>query len=104
MARTRLEADGNEYYVVPATTREANEWLQRAGATHLRFGTSQGKAVLKILDTGKVYLEAAHVRDLCWFLAWQPMEMQALGIPFFDWYRPQESWSKVREVTRKVYV
>ena len=104
MARVKLAPDGNEYYCVPNNTKEANEWLQRAGVNHLRFGTSRGKAALKEAATGRVHIEANSIRDICWFLAWNPVQMQRFGIPFYDWYRPAESWNNVKEVIMKAYM
>ena len=78
MARVKLAPDGNEYYCVPNNTKAA--------------------------ATGRVHIEANSVRDICWFLAWNPVQMQRFGIPFYDWYRPAESWNNVKEVIMKAYM
>lgn len=103
MARAFLAADGNEWYHIPTTPQEANEWLRRAGVNHIKFGTRQGKAVLKNALVGTkynniVYLEADKVKDLCLFLATAINQMRAFGIPYRDWWlSPNEYLS--REIT-----
>lgn len=101
MARVFLAADGNEYYAAPLSTRDANEWLERAGVKHIRFGSSKGKAVLKDAATNKVYLEADRISDLCYFLAFNPPQMMRFRIPFYDWWCPQEAFNTMRPVTIK---
>lgn len=88
----------NEVYECPKTTRDANEWLERAGVRHIKFGTSKGKAVLKDVMTNRVYMTANKISDLCYSLAFQPIQMRRFGIPFYDWYRPDSAWNKIGEV------
>ena len=104
MARVFLAADGNEWYSAPLSTRDANEWLERAGVKHIKFATSKGKAVLKDAATNRVYLEADRISDLCYFLAFNPVQMQKYRIPFYDWWRPMEAFNSIRPVTHKLYM
>lgn len=100
--RTILVPDGqgghNEVYSAPIDTRDANAWLKRAGVSHLKFGTSKGKAVLKNNLTGQVILKSDTIGNLCHWIAFNPLQMKRVGIPFYDWYRPDESWNGLRPV------
>lgn len=84
-----------ELYSMPLNTRDANAWLKRVGATHLKFATSGKKAVLKDVNSNKVYLSAYSIRELCCFLAFQPLQMKKYGIAGYDWYRPDEAWNNI---------
>ena len=88
----------NEVYSTPVTAQDANAWLNRVGATHIKFGTSKGTAVLKDAATGAVYLQAAKISDLCYFLAFNPPWMMRLKINGYDWYRPNEAWNSIGTV------
>lgn len=104
MARVFLAPDGNEWYAAPLTARDANEWLERAGATHLKFATLKGKAVLRDAETKSVYIEAKRISDICYFLAFNPMQMHKYKIPFYDWWRPDEAWNSIGVIINKVYL
>ena len=81
-----------EWYACPNSVKEGNEWLERVGATHLRFGTSQGMTVLRQVNNKKIIIEASNAKKICLHLAFTEPLMRSLRIPFRDWYCPQEAF------------
>lgn len=86
----------NEVYSAPETVQDANAWLKRVGAEHLKFGTQKGEAYLKNVNTGKVLYWTDTISNLCYWLAFSPLQMRRIGIPYYDWYRPDEAWDSLR--------
>ena len=99
---TILVPDGKggqvEVYTAPLYTKDANAWLQRAGANHLKFGTVKGKAVLKNNLTGQVIFRTDTISNLCYWIVFNPMQMKRVGISFYDWYRPDVAWNALGPV------
>lgn len=85
-------------YTVPTTTKEANQWLDRAGAKHVRFATVNEKAILRDTVSNKIYLKGESISDLCYSLAFQPILMKRFGIAGSDWYCPNEVWNHLKPV------
>ena len=87
-----------EVYTAPLTTKDANEWLKRVGATHLKFTTSKGKALLKNNLNNQIILSSDTIGNLCYAIAFQPLWMKKYGIPYYDWYRPDSVYNNLRGV------
>ena len=87
-----------EVYSAPIDTRDAHAWLQRAGAHHLKFATVKGKAVLKNTLTGQIIFRSDTIGNLCRWIAFNPIQMKRIGLPFYDWYRPDAAWNNLKPV------
>lgn len=87
-----------EVYTAPTDTTDANAWLERVGAEHLKFGTTKGQAYLKNVNTGKILFKTDTISNLCYWLAFNPIQMRRIGLPYYDWYRPDTVWNSIRPV------
>ena len=77
-----------EWYRIPESIQAGNAWLNRIGAEHVRFGSSEGYAVLRWTSNRKVFMRSGNVRSICLFLmisSWyRRLQLKR------DWYMDEE--------------